>query len=211
MWCPCGYSMKTHITKPGGHPYHYYGCARRRQLGKKCDCKQPSVQADQVEPVVWEFISGLLKDPEYIRRGIERMIALEQEGRMGNPEQEQRVWAEKLAQIDLKRSRYQEMAAEGLITFEELRAKLAELLEIREATERELDDFRNRKEHLERLEKDRDAVLESLSEMVPASLENLSGLERNKIYMMLHLRIMPTSEGYEATGDFRTNEPCSLL
>jgi predicted RNA-binding protein with EMAP domain len=160
---------------------------------------------------VWRFISGLLKDPEYIRRGIERMIALEQEGRKGNPEQEKRVWAEKLVQVDLKRSRYQEMAAEGLITFEELRAKLAELQDIREATERELEDLRNRKEHLEKLEKDRDALLESLTKMVPASLENLSGLERNKVYRMLRLRVTPTSEGYEATGAFCTIEPCCPL
>jgi len=211
MWCPCGYSMKTHTTKPNGRPYQYYGCARRRQLGKKCDCKQPSIQADQIEPVVWRFISDLLKDPEYIRRGIERMIALEQEGRKGNPEQEKRVWAEKLVQVDLKRSRYQEMAAEGLITFEELRVKLAELQDIREATERELEDLRNRKEHLEKLEKDRDALLESLTKMVPASLENLSGLERNKVYRMLRLRVTPTSEGYEATGAFCTIEPCCPL
>jgi hypothetical protein len=36
-----------------------------------CDCKQGSIQARKVEPVVWEFISGLLKDPQRIERGIQ--------------------------------------------------------------------------------------------------------------------------------------------
>lgn len=160
---------------------------------------------------MWGFIYGLLKDPAYIKRGIERMIELEQEGTKGNPEQEKKVWAEKLVQVDLKRSRYQEMAAEGLITFEELRAKLTELQDIREATERELEDLRNCEEHLEKLEKDRDALLESLTQMVPASLENISGLERNKVYGMLGLRVTPTSDGYEATGALCTIEPCCPL
>jgi site-specific DNA recombinase len=211
MRCSCGYSMKTHTTKAHGYPYHYYGCARRRQLGKKCDCKQPSIQEHQVEPVVWDFVSWLLKNPEHIRRGIERMIDQEYAGMKGDPEQEENVWAEKLIQVDLKRSRYQEMAAEGFLTFEELRAKLAELQEMREATERELDNLRNRKEHLEELENDRDALLESLAKMVPASLETLSGLDRNKIYRMMRLIVTPASEGYEVSGALCTTGPCSPL
>jgi len=40
---------------------------------------------------------------------------------------------------------------------------------------------------LEELEKDRDALLESWAEIVPAGLENLSGVERNKVYRTLNL------------------------
>jgi hypothetical protein len=80
-----------------------------------------------------------------------------------------------------------------------------------EAIDRELEVLRNRKEHLEKLEKDRDALLESLAKMVPANLKSLSGLERNKVYRMLRLQVTPTSEGYEATGAFCTNEPCCPL
>ena len=116
---------------------------------------------------------------------------------------------EKLAQVDRKRSRYQEMAAEGLLTLEELRAKLTELQKIREATERELENLRSRKERLEELEKDRDALLESLVTMIPASLDTLSGLERNKVYRMLRLIVMPAPEGYEVSGALCTTGPCS--
>ncbi len=211
MRCSCGYSMKTHTTQSNGRPYHYYGCAQRRQLGKKCDCKQPSIQEHRVEPVVWDFVSWLLKDPEHIRRGIERMIDRECAGMKGKPEQEENMWAEKLAQVDRKRSRYQEMAAEDLLTLEELRAKLTELQKIREATERELENLRSRNERLEELEKDRDALLESLVTMIPASLDTLSGQERNKVYRMLRLIVTPASEGYEVSGALCTTGPCSPL
>ncbi|MCA1716736.1 MAG: hypothetical protein LC781_07695, partial [Actinobacteria bacterium] len=64
---------------------------------------------------------------------------------------------------------------------------------------------------LEELEKDRDALLESLAAMVPASLKTLSGLERNKVYRMLRLIVTPASEGYEVSGTFCTTGPCSPL
>src|SRR5215217_4875391 len=96
MRCSCGSSMKTHTTQPVARSYHYYTCARRRQLQKMCDCKQGSIQAHEVEPVVWEFVSGLLKEPKHIERGLERMIALEREGVREYPEREIRAWTEKL-------------------------------------------------------------------------------------------------------------------
>jgi hypothetical protein len=70
--------------------------------------------------------------------------------------------------------------------------------------------LRNQKEQLEKLEKDRDALLESWAEMVPAGLENLSGVERNKVYRTLNLLVTPAPEGYEVSGAFCTMEPCGF-
>jgi hypothetical protein len=44
--------------------------------------------------------------------------------------------------------------------------------------------------------------------LVPASLESLTGLERNKVYRMLHLLVSPSPEGYEVNGYFCTGVPC---
>ena len=52
-----------------------------------------------------------------IRAGMEKMIAAEREVSKWAPDKEARMWSEKLADAGRKRSRYQEMAAEGLITF----------------------------------------------------------------------------------------------
>src|SRR5215204_4975684 len=62
--CSCGSTMRTHTTKPHARPYHYYSCARRRELQTRCDCEQPSIQARKAEPLIWEFVSELLKDPK---------------------------------------------------------------------------------------------------------------------------------------------------
>ena len=86
--------------------------------------------------------------------------------------------------------------------------KLADLGKVREAAGQELENLRRRKERLEELRKERDALLESWAELVPASLETLSGLERNKVYRMVNLLISPVPEGYEVSGSFCTGEPC---
>ena len=78
-------------------------------------------RAERVEAEVWEEVSSLLKVPERLHADIERYI--EQEHR-GDPKREMRVWAKRLADVDAKRSRYQDITAEGLIDFDELKAKL---------------------------------------------------------------------------------------
>jgi hypothetical protein len=54
----------------------------------------------------------------------------ERDGLREDPDQEAKAWAENLADVDRKRARFQDMAAEGLIHFDELRAKLVALEEI---------------------------------------------------------------------------------
>jgi hypothetical protein len=67
---------------------------------------------------------------------------------------------ERLAEIDHARGRYQAMTAEGLMTFDELEARLDELGASRRVTQRELRAARDRQEEVERLERERDALLE---------------------------------------------------
>jgi hypothetical protein len=103
--------MRTQTTRPKAKYYHYYASSRRRKLRKMCDCRQPNIQAGVVEPVVCEFVRALLADPERIRLGMDRMIAVERETAKGRPEREVRMWSEKLAEASHKRTCYQEMAA----------------------------------------------------------------------------------------------------
>lgn len=74
-------------------------------------------------------MSSLLKDPEQLRSDLDTMIKikLERDALRGDPEREAKVWLDKLAETEHKRSGFQDMAAEGLITFDELRTKLATL------------------------------------------------------------------------------------
>jgi site-specific DNA recombinase len=204
--CPCGAGMRTQTTNPHnkGH-YYYYSCSRRRKLRKMCECRQASIRVGDIEPLVWEFVRGLLLDPERIRAGMERMIAEERETSKGSPETEARMWSEKLTEAGRKRTRYQEMAAEGLITFTELRERLAELEDTCKVVRGELDALAGRMECAEQLERDLDALLEQTSGVEPEDLDVLTGNERNEIYRMLRLEITPSGEGFAITGVFRTD------
>ena len=99
------------------------------------------------------------------------------------------------------------MAAESLITFDELREKLSALEEIRERAQRELKALDRRRERMEELERDRDSLLGSLVTMAPAALDTLTPEERLNLYKLLQLRVSLRSDGdIEATGTF-TNSP----
>ena len=65
--------MGTHTTTSNEKPYHYYKCFRRSDY-KRGICEQKSLRAERVEASVWEFVSNLLKDPERIRAGMDRII-----------------------------------------------------------------------------------------------------------------------------------------
>jgi len=207
--CSCHSRMGTHTIKPKGRDqmYFYYHCYQRRMLGSMASCSQKALSAPKAEEVVWRFVSSLLKEPEHIRQGIERMIALEREGTRGDPKREERTWAERLAETDRKRSRYQDMAAEGLIAFDELRTKLADLEDTRKTAERELEALRSHQEHIEGLERDHDALMESLAEIVSEALDDLSGAKRNQLYRLLRLEVTPALEGgYKVEGAVCTSE-----
>jgi hypothetical protein len=111
-----------------------------------------------------------------------------------------RASAEKVAECDRKRSAYQDQQAAGLMTLEELGSKLRELDSTRRTAERELATLRGRRQCVEELEQDRDALLESMAGMLPEALDALTGEEKNRIYRMLRLEVTPSTEGYEVSG-----------
>ncbi len=114
------------------------------------------------------------------------------------------MWSDKLADAGRKRSRYQEMATEGLITFGELREHLTELEDTCEVVRGELDALAGRMERAEQLERDMETLLEQTAGVGPEDLDALTGDQRNEIYRMLRLEITPSGEGYAMRGVFRT-------
>jgi DNA repair exonuclease SbcCD ATPase subunit len=87
------------------------------------------------------------------------------------------------------------MAAEGLITFDELRTKLAALEETGQAARRELAALKGRNERLRTLERDREALLQNYAEMMPEALGALEPEERHRVYNMLRLRTVASPDG----------------
>jgi chromosome segregation ATPase len=154
-------------------------------------------------------VSDLLRDPEEIRRGMASLIEQERTSRTRDPEQEAEVWAQKIAECDQRRSAYQDQQAAGLMTIEELGAKLRELDNGRRAAERELAALKDHRRRVKDLEKDRDALLGSMARMVPEALDGLTGEEKNRVYRMLRLDATLTAGGYDISGALCTSATLS--
>jgi chromosome segregation ATPase len=157
-----------------------------------------------VEARVWDMVSGILKDPERLRAGLDHMIEQERRGASdaGDPATETKRWLEEISEAGRKRTRYQEMAAEGLINFEELRARLAALEETHKTAEHELRALQRRTEHLAQLERDRDSMLENYAGLMPEAIDALGSEERHRVYRMIRLEyhLAPDGSG-EISGD----------
>ncbi len=203
----CGWAMcATHAatTKRGRiYAYDYYRCSNRDRHGLEACANSHKPRADKREPEVWAFVSNLLKSPDILRAGLERLIEEERSAARGNPDQEAEIWARKLSEVERKRSAYQDQQAEGLITLDELRTKLAALEETRAVARRELAALNARRESIEDLERDAAILLEHYASMIPGGLDNLTPEERHQVYKMLRLNAIIYADGrIEIVGAF---------
>jgi hypothetical protein len=193
----CGWSISTTTVKTQGafgKPNHYYRCQKPLSRLEGCENRKTH-RADVLEARVWEFVSGLLKDPERLRTGLAEMIDRESDGLPDNADRETKAQMDRLAEVDHKRARFQDMAAEGLINFDELRAKLVALEETRDTTRKELVALEARRDQLAELERDRDTLMECYAGMVPDALDALAPEERHRVYKLLKLRVNSSTDG----------------
>jgi site-specific DNA recombinase len=194
----CGCRMVAHTSheKKTRKTYHYYRCPKRKRHGLHDACaNKKHTRAEQAEAAVWELVSGLLKNPERLRIGLETMIEQERAGMRGDPAREAASWLQTLSEVDQERRGYLRLAAKGQMSDGELEEALAELEDTRATAERELAAVRGRKEALEALERDRNALLESYAEMAPEALDALTGEERRQVYAMLRLKVDVAADG----------------
>jgi flagellar motility protein MotE (MotC chaperone) len=151
---------------------------------------------------VWSNVAEILKDPERLRAGLERMIEQERSGAHGDPGAQTEHWLEEISEANRKRSRYQEMAANELIDFDELRDRLAALEDTRKLAEEELRALQHRTERLEQLERDRDKLLESYAGLMPDAIDALGPEERHQVYRMIGMEAHVSSDGaLDLSGD----------
>jgi hypothetical protein len=83
-------------------------------------------RAAEAETAVWNVVSGLLKDPERLRAGLDEMFEQERAGMRGNPDQEAASWLEKISEVEQERRGYLRFAAKGHMGDDELEEALAE-------------------------------------------------------------------------------------
>jgi site-specific DNA recombinase len=179
MRCPsCGGAMTSHTAKRGDKLYYYYRCHRSVDY-RRNSCRQRMVRAERAEAAMWEFVSGVLKDPERIHVGMDALIEQKRAEMRGDPEREGKVWLERIAEVDQERRGYLRLAAKGRITDAELDEAFAELEETRQTAEQELAAARGRREETEELERARDTLLESYEALALEELDDLTPEEHH--------------------------------
>ena len=200
----CGRSMTARTCpKPKSRStYLYYACVAGAYHKRDTCPARKHHRAEEVEARVWDVVSRILKDPERLRAGLDYMIEQERRGAHGDPAAETEHWLKEISEAGRKRARYQEMSAEGLIDFEELRTRLAALKDNRKTAERELRALQRRTEYLMRLESDRDSLLESYAGLMPEAIDALGSDERHRVYRMIGLEARLAPDGsFELSGD----------
>jgi flagellar motility protein MotE (MotC chaperone) len=80
---------------------------------------------------------------------------------------------DRLAEADTMRRGFQEQAAKGLMTLEELEERLKEIDEIRETARAELATLEGSRQRLEELEHDQQTLMDRYAGAVPNALDNL--------------------------------------
>lgn len=176
-----------------GRYHHYNKCPNRRPrtgVLERCPGSRKSCKAEEVEALVWDFVSRLLKDPARLKLGLEKRVEEERlKGTRDDPDREAKAWLDKLTEVENERRGYLRLVAKGHMRDEELDRALAELEEISAVAERELKTLENRRKRIERLEHDKKALLASLEGAVPEALDRLPSESRNRICRMLSLKV----------------------
>jgi hypothetical protein len=70
----------------------------------------------------------------------------------------------------------------------------------RATAERELEAIKGRREHLEKLERDNEALLETYAAFISEALGSLTPEERQKLYKILRLRVIVNLDGIIEVG-----------
>lgn len=210
--CSCGVLMGTHTVRANaskGRTYHYYSCKVRNDYRRGL-CDQKMIRAEKLEAAVWAFVSGLLKDPEKLAAGMDRLIEQETAGRLDAPEREAEILLDKVSECVRLRTAYQDQQAAGLMTLDELAEKLKELEDVKALTQAELANLSERRRRADELRQDKDAVLAFRSAAVVEGLDALTPEQRSEVYRLLKLEVTPTPEGPRVSGALLYSESLPL-
>lgn len=64
----CGYAARGQVVRG---KYHYYLCNGSRQIVSLCD--MPSVRGDWVDEIAWEWVKGIIENPNNLHVGLGRL------------------------------------------------------------------------------------------------------------------------------------------
>src|SRR5215207_6385686 len=152
-------------------------------------------RAEETEAAVWDFVSGILKDPERLRRGIDEMLDRERALTSRSPGDDEEGWLKKLSELVAQEERLLDLYLEGKLEIGRYESRVSQIKQSRRTIEDELERIRNHSAHIERLEHDRNALVSHYSRIAADHLDELEPQERNRVYKMLGLTVLAHRDG----------------
>ena len=195
----CGRSMlaRHKSTSKNGrrYEYGYYQCSRNQAHGAEACINSRNSSSQNLEDAVWGRVYDFLRRPERLETGLDRLVEEEREGLLADPTPRIERLQEKLSSLDRQRANYQRMAATERMTLDELDERLTEVEEAKTSARRELEDLGRGLERVERLERERDAVLAHYKAVVPSLLRDLPPERRRRVHLALGTEALIDREG----------------
>jgi site-specific DNA recombinase len=189
----CGGAMATNFITP--RKTGYYRCGRRYRMGKHACSQGKNIRAEETEAAIWRFVSGILKNPEQLRRGIDEMLDRERALAPRSPSNDEESWLKNLSELETQEERLLDLYLEGKLEIGRYESRVSQIKQSRRTIEDELERIKNHAVHMERLEHDRDALLSHYSRIAADRLDELEPEERNRVYKMLGLTVLAHGDG----------------
>lgn len=187
----CGECGGRMSTDQSGGKYFYYNCsAARTRDGRTRKCEGVgSHRAEPLERAVVEAVDAeLLQDPERLAEHMDAAIERERKA-LRDPGGATDALYARLAKIGQRREGYEEMRADGDMSRERFREKVAVLDEERDALEAELGRVRESAGRIGDMERAKRAVLEMFGTGLMAGMEWFPPRLRHQLYGLLGLRV----------------------
>ena len=133
----CGYALYRTSTQTSARKLYYYRClgsdAYRHLHGAVCD--NPPVRQDHLDAVVWKELVRLLEDPSVIQEELNRRL---EAARKADPWKQREEWLQReQARMEKSMDRLLNAYQEGLVSLEQLRARMPDLRQQQQALQAE--------------------------------------------------------------------------
>jgi len=192
LYCEaCGLRLTGWSTGKG---FRYYTCQRRRKWGREACPGGPSVSGPTAEREVLEWAEGLLEDPEALARRMNGAIEKERAS-VADPAATERALAGRAAELDAKRERLIDLAADGVLGKADLAARLAATDEERRGVERELARVRGAADRVREMERQKRMLVEVFGTGLRLGLTWMPPSLRREIYEAVGLRVTVSADG----------------
>jgi len=181
--------------RPSGKLDVWYLCKRPYNGGPGGCIHRRSYRAYPLDEAVWKSVREFLSDPERVKAEYDRHLARRRTQLRGDSGEEAQEIAKRLGTLERRRSGYIDLAADGDMTREELRRKLAYVDEQREDARKALREARDRQDTIQKLRREREMMLGRFSALRSLDLDDLSPEHRRRVLQALRIRVEVDKDG----------------